>query len=213
MDEKNRRILGLLQQNARVSIKTIAAKVGLARSSVRERIARMEASGLIRAYRVELARNGDAAAVEAFLLIRLDRTPAPQTIARIVAQPAVVRCSSVGGDLDVIVEVRTPDVDALNRLRDEMASYPHVMELTTASSSSATRIAAASRPSVRITPFHFEHEKARQPDRRLASELCLFDTVAAAAVVGVIGGVVDLGGKLQHAAMQRLAPSRAQVER
>jgi DNA-binding Lrp family transcriptional regulator len=132
MDEKNQQILALLQQNARASIKTIAGKVGLARSSVRERVARLEAEGIIRGYRVELAsRDPLVPQVEAFLIIRLDKTPAPQTIARIIAHPAVTRCSSVGGDIDVIVEVRTPDIASLNRLRDEIAGYAHVVDLTT----------------------------------------------------------------------------------
>ena len=134
MDEKNRQILALLQENARMPIKSIAARVGLARSSVRERIARMEANGVIRAYRVEIGAAGGAktADVEAYLIIRLDRTPAPKTIARIVAHPEVARCSSIGGDIDVIVEAKTADVAALNGLRDELASYPHVVDLTTA---------------------------------------------------------------------------------
>lgn len=132
MDETNRRILALLQQNARASIKTIAGKVGLARSSVRDRIARMEAAGIIRAYRVELAKRDPLTSyVEAFLIIRLDKTPVPQTIARIIEHPAVKRCSSVGGDIDVIVEACTDDADSLNRLRDEIAGYPHVIDLTT----------------------------------------------------------------------------------
>jgi DNA-binding Lrp family transcriptional regulator len=132
MDETNKLILAALQENARMPIKSIAARVGLARSSVRERIARMEASGVIRAYRVETGAAAKTSAVEAYLIIRLDKTPAPKTIARIVAHPEVERCSSIGGDIDVIVEARTPDVAALNRLRDELASYPHVVDLTTA---------------------------------------------------------------------------------
>jgi DNA-binding Lrp family transcriptional regulator len=133
MDEKNRQILALLQQNARLPIKSIAARVGLARSSVRERIARMEAHGVIRAYRAEVNASGaQATDVEAYLILRLDKTPAPRTIARIVAHPEVTRCSSVSGDIDVIVEARTTDVASLNRLRDELACYPHVVDLTTA---------------------------------------------------------------------------------
>src|SRR5688572_9714907 len=133
MDETNRQILALLQENARIPIKSIAARVGLARSSVRERISRMEANGVIRAYRVELGAAGATTAdVEAYLIIRLDRTPAPKTIARIVAHPEAARCSSIGGDIDVIVEAKTADVAALNRLRDELASYPHDVDLTTA---------------------------------------------------------------------------------
>ncbi|MGH8186047.1 MAG: Lrp/AsnC family transcriptional regulator, partial [Steroidobacteraceae bacterium] len=114
MDEKNRRILEVLQRDARTPIKTIAAKVGMARSSVRERLLRMERDGLIRGYRVELGLPGSAGIVEAFLLLRLDKTPSPRTIARIVASPHVVRCSSVGGETDVVVEVRVTDIATLN---------------------------------------------------------------------------------------------------
>ena len=132
MDDKNRQILDLLQRDARISIKAIAARVGLARSSVRERIARLEREGTIRGYRVELAGSSPAdGSIGAFLLLRLAKTPAPTTIRRIVGCPDVVRCASVSGDTDVIVEVRTADVATLNRLRDEMAGYPHVTDLTT----------------------------------------------------------------------------------
>ena len=132
MDEKNRQILGLLQQNARLSIKTIAGKVGLARSSVRDRIARMEASGVIRAYRVELAsRDPLAPQVEAFLMIRA-RQDACDAHDRKYHRPSGGRALLIGRwRLDVIVEARTSDVDSLNRLRDEIACYPHVVDLTT----------------------------------------------------------------------------------
>lgn len=132
MDEKNRRILEVLQRDARTPIKAIAAKVGLARSSVRERLLRMERDGLIRGYRVELGLPGAGGIVEAFLLLRLDKTPSPRTIARIVGSPHVVRCSSVGGETDVVVEVRVTDIATLNRVRDEIADYPNVADLTTA---------------------------------------------------------------------------------
>jgi DNA-binding Lrp family transcriptional regulator len=76
MDEKNHQILRLLQQNARLPLKTLAGKVGLARSSVRERIARMEAEGIILGYKADVQpdhRRGEA--VRALLMIRLGRPP------------------------------------------------------------------------------------------------------------------------------------------
>lgn len=132
MDETNRQIIEVLRRDARTSIKAIAAKVGLARSSVRERLLRMEKEGVIRGYRVELGAEAGNGIVEAFLLLRLDKTPSPRTIACIVGSPHVVRCSSVGGETDVIVEVRVSDIATLNRVRDEIADYPHVADLTTA---------------------------------------------------------------------------------
>ena len=133
MDEKNLQILRLLQQNARLPLKTLAGKVGLARSSVRERIARMEADGIILGYRADV-RPGHRGAelVRALLLVRLRRTPARETVSRITASPAVRRCFSVSGDLDLVVELEAETMSGLNAARDEIALLPDVADVTTA---------------------------------------------------------------------------------
>jgi DNA-binding Lrp family transcriptional regulator len=133
MDEKNHQILRLLQQNARLPLKTLAGKVGLARSSVRERIARMEAEGIILGYKADVQpdhREGQA--VRALLMIRLGRTPARETVSRITALPAVRRCLSVSGDLDLVVEIESGVMSGLNVARDEIALMPDVADVTTA---------------------------------------------------------------------------------
>lgn len=133
MDEKNHEILRLLQQNARLPLKTLAGKVGLARSSVRERIARMEADGIILGYKADVQpdlHGGEA--VRALLMIRLKRTPARETVSRITALPAVRRCFSVSGDLDLVVEIEAAAMSGLNAARDEIALLPEIADLTTA---------------------------------------------------------------------------------
>jgi DNA-binding Lrp family transcriptional regulator len=133
MDEKNQKILQLLQQNARLPLKTLAGQVGLARSSVRERIARMEAEGIILGYKASVQPNhrGEEA-VRALLMIRLGRTPARVTVSRITALPAVRRCFSVSGDLDLMVEIEAAAMLGLNAVRDEIALMPDIADVTTA---------------------------------------------------------------------------------
>jgi DNA-binding Lrp family transcriptional regulator len=129
MDDIDRRILAVLQEDARRPVKTLAAEVGLSRSAVRERIARLQARGIIRRYTVEFDVPGAVAAV---LLVRLTRTPAPAVVRRVVACPEVVRCSSLSGDIDLLVEVVGSDVAAINRVRDQVASDPGVADVVTA---------------------------------------------------------------------------------
>lgn len=131
MDAINRRILDLLDRDARLPLKTIAAEVGLARSSVSDRIARMEASGVIRGYRVERGPDAMPAAVEAYLLMTLARTPDPGLVKTVCDDPAVRSCCSVGGEMDLVVHVRVADTAALNTLRDRFAADPRVKSLTT----------------------------------------------------------------------------------
>lgn len=133
MDEIDRRILGLLREDARAPLKTIAAEVGLARSSVRQRIVKLEREGAILGYRAELAREAvGGPGIRAFLLLRLHRTPASEALRAIAAMPAVKRFFSVTGDLDLVVEVDVPSMPDLNRTRDQIASLGQVADVTTA---------------------------------------------------------------------------------
>lgn len=129
MDDIDRRILALLQEDARRPVKTLAAEVNLSRSSVRERIARLQARGIIRRYTIEIDVPG---AVTAFLLVCLTRTPAPAVVRRVVACPEVVRCSSLSGDIDLLVEVVGASVAEINQVRDRIASEPGVADVVTA---------------------------------------------------------------------------------
>lgn len=130
MDAKDHVILELLRDNARLPLKTIAGAVGLASSSVRERIARLEDSGLIVGYgaRLGLAAPG----VSAILLVRLKATPDRGAVADLVAMAAVRRCWSVAGEIDLIVEIWGADMNALNAARDAIATHEGVKTVTTA---------------------------------------------------------------------------------
>jgi DNA-binding Lrp family transcriptional regulator len=133
MDDIDRTILRLLREDARAPLKTIAAEVGLARSTVRERITKLERDGAILGYRAELARTpGAPDGIRAFLLVRLTRTPATDALRRIAAMPDVRRFFSVTGDLDLVVEVAAGSMNDLNRTRDAIASLSEVADLTTA---------------------------------------------------------------------------------
>lgn len=129
MDDIDRRLLQLLREDASRPLKVLAAEVDLAPSSVRERIARLEGRGIIRRYTVEVA--AAPGTLTAILLVRLVRTPAPDVVATVVALPEVVRCSSLSGAIDLLIEVAGDDIAAINRVRDLVASQPGVADVET----------------------------------------------------------------------------------
>jgi DNA-binding Lrp family transcriptional regulator len=129
MDDIDRRLLELLREDASRPLKVLAAEVGLSRSSVRDRIARLQASGVIRRYTVELAPTSGT--IVAILMVRLTRTPAPAIVGRICATPEVVRCFSLSGSIDLLVEVAGTDVADINRVRDRIATEPGVADVET----------------------------------------------------------------------------------
>ena len=131
LDAKDRQLLDLLYRNARLPLKTLAARVGLARSSLRERVARLEANGVIRGYRADVDWPAQAPLVRAYLVVRLKHTPAPLLLARLRGRPEIERCSSVSGDIDMILAVAAESLDAITDVRDWLSAQPEVASVVT----------------------------------------------------------------------------------
>jgi DNA-binding Lrp family transcriptional regulator len=129
MDDIDCTLIRLLQEDASRPLKALAARVNLSRSSVRDRIARLESAGIIRRYTIETAE--PSATPAAILLVRLARTPDRDAVQAIVAHTNVVRCYSLSGDVDLLVEIRGADIDRINSTRDEIALLPGVTDVET----------------------------------------------------------------------------------
>ena len=128
MDSIDTEIVSLLRANARTPLKTIAATVKLARSTVRERLVKLEESGVILGYHALIA---DVDRISALLLLKLAKTPAPRTVAAITALPEVCRCYSLSGDVDLAVEIEARTTTQLNATRDRIATLPDVVDVVT----------------------------------------------------------------------------------
>ena len=129
LDDKDRQILDLLRADARLPLKTLAARVGLARSTLRDRLSRLEADGTIRGYHADIADGGSN--VSAYLFVRLKSTPAPGLIALLRRMPEVKSCTSLTGDIDLLVEIAAGTTDRVNAVRDRISSHEPVADLTT----------------------------------------------------------------------------------
>lgn len=129
LDDKDRKILEMLRADARLPLKALAARVGLARSTLRDRLTRLEAEGVIRGYHADIADGGQS--VSAYLFVRLKRTPAPEFIALLRRMPEVRSCTSLTGDIDLLVELATATTEHMNALRDRISTHEIVAGLTT----------------------------------------------------------------------------------
>jgi DNA-binding Lrp family transcriptional regulator len=129
-DDKDREILKILRDDARISAKALAAKVGLARSSLKERINRLERSGVIRGYRADIS--DPSLSAFACLLVKLKHTPSPDVVTRLKRLPEIKRCLSLAGELDLLIDVAAESLTRLNQIRDEISNLPEVAETTTA---------------------------------------------------------------------------------
>lgn len=130
MDAKDRKILSLLQEDSRLPYAEIGTRVGLAASSVHDRIRKLERGGLIRAYRAEVDLERAGYPITAFVSLAL-RPASPQEMpARIAEFPLVESCYSVAGDNSYALMVRAPSTKALEELLDDLRGK---LEVTTRS--------------------------------------------------------------------------------
>ena len=87
-------------------------------------------AGIIRGYRADIGQL-DEGQIQAFLLITLKRTPSLGALDRLAGFSEVRKVSSVSGQLDLVVEVEVGSINALNELRNEVATMDNVEDLTT----------------------------------------------------------------------------------
>ncbi len=130
LDARDRDILAILSREARIPLKTLAARIGLSRSATTERVAALEKDGVIRGYRADIGQM-DRDVVRAFLLVTLARTPSMDVLDLLAGRAEVRRVSSISGQLDLVVEVEVSSIDQLNRMRDVIADQSGVQDLTT----------------------------------------------------------------------------------
>jgi Lrp/AsnC family leucine-responsive transcriptional regulator len=123
LDERDLAILAALEKDARATYADIGGRVGLAPSSVHERVRKLERAGAIRAYRAEVDPHALGLDVTALVSVTpLDPRQPDDLPERVSAFPEVEDCHSVAGAENYVLKVRTATTvdleDLLRRLRD-----------------------------------------------------------------------------------------------
>ena len=128
LDELDRRILAELQADARLSQAAIAARVGLSRSAVQSRVARLEDSGVIAGYTLRLGVERDRPLVRAYLLVQGSGPDHNRAVKALEAFPEIRIADTVSGDTDLVLLVEAERLEDVTRVRDEVAklaaAYP-----------------------------------------------------------------------------------------
>jgi len=99
------RLLALLRANAREPTASLARKLGLARSTVQERIARLEREGTIKGYTVRLAEDAERQKLRAIVMISADPKQADRVGAELKRMAEVRSLSAVAGAYDMMALV------------------------------------------------------------------------------------------------------------
>ncbi|MEM9318256.1 MAG: Lrp/AsnC family transcriptional regulator [Pseudomonadota bacterium] len=126
-DELDRRIIRELQRNARESTSNIAARLNVARSTVHERIVRLEKDGVISGYSVVLSRNPSVENVQVMVFLEVKQRETRKILHKISQYSEVRVCLSINGEFDLFISVEAPRIEDLDIIIDEIAMTPGVL--------------------------------------------------------------------------------------
>ena len=115
LDKTDRKILKLLQQNARIAMTELAEKVGLSTTPVTERVRRLEREGIISGYHARLNPHALGQSLLVFVEIKLRSKSGNifEDFRREVAFiPQIMEFHLVSGEYDYLIKVRLPDMSA-----------------------------------------------------------------------------------------------------
>jgi Lrp/AsnC family leucine-responsive transcriptional regulator len=132
LDERDLEIVTALREDARATYADIAARVGLSASSVHERVRKLEAGGVITAYRAVVDPEALGLFVTALIAVTpLDPQQPDDLPERLADLPEVEDCLSVAGEANYILKVRTRSTNHLEELIRRLREKAGVSTRTT----------------------------------------------------------------------------------
>jgi DNA-binding Lrp family transcriptional regulator len=127
MDDLDHRLLALLRSDARESVASLAKKLGVARGTVQNRMARLEADGTIVGYSVRLKPDiQEQHQIRAVMTIAVEGNQVDGVVKALRGEPAVAGVHSTNGRWDLVAELRTDTLASFDRVLAKISRMPGV---------------------------------------------------------------------------------------
>jgi Lrp/AsnC family transcriptional regulator, leucine-responsive regulatory protein len=123
LDALGWKILGELQNDARVSFAELGRRVGLSTPAVAERVRRMEDEGIIRGYRAEIDPDKVGLPVTAFIRMSIVGNVLNKLTERVHSMPEIIECHRGTGEDSFILKVNAVSVEHLKDIIDRLTPY------------------------------------------------------------------------------------------
>ena len=123
MDNIDRKILTILQDNARTPLKVIAEQVFLSSPAVSARIERLESAGLITSYQAQLSAAAMGYQIKAFISLEVEPRQKPEFYPYIEKCPNVMECNCVTGDYSMLLKVCFHTTQELDQFINQLDQF------------------------------------------------------------------------------------------
>ncbi len=131
LDKTDRKILDILQSNAKITNAQLAQEIGLSPAPTLERVKKLENSGIIRSYHAKLDAQTVGLGVNTFVMVSLkghNKDNIEKFIDSIDRIDEIVECHHVTGSSDFILKIISQDISTYQKLMMEKVSNIDVVD-------------------------------------------------------------------------------------
>jgi DNA-binding Lrp family transcriptional regulator len=128
LDKTDRDLLTHLRADARESVSSLARKLDLARSTVQERIARLERTGVIAGYTIRSGEDYAGRQIAAHVMISVDPKLAASLTADLKKMPEVRTLAAISGTFDMMAEVAAETTAKIDTVLDSIGHLKGVQK-------------------------------------------------------------------------------------
>ena len=115
LDQIDQQLISQLRHNARESIATLAARLGVSRGTVNNRLRRLEDGGVIVGYTVRLRPEAETGGLQAWMSIAIEGNDARRVTASLLGEPSVLALHATNGQWDLLAELQVASLQQLAR--------------------------------------------------------------------------------------------------
>ena len=126
MDDLDERLIALLRHDARRSVSDLAVDLGLSRATVRARMIRLERTGDILGYTISLPSDAVAMPVRCVMMVEIEGHVADKVVRALGGFPEVSAIHTTNGRWDLVVELGTTTLPALDAILRKIRMVPGV---------------------------------------------------------------------------------------
>ena len=130
IDGKDKKLIALLQQNSRESTAKLARILGLSRTTVTNRIDRLEKRGVIKGYTVQFSEEYERAQIQAHVMISCDPKSTATIVNSLKQNPSIRELHAVNGVFEMLAIVNAQSTQDLDTVLDEIGNTKGVSKTT-----------------------------------------------------------------------------------
>jgi DNA-binding Lrp family transcriptional regulator len=116
MDDLDRKLLGLLRENARTPVATLAKALKVSRGTVQNRLAKLERDGTIAGYTVRLQPTIDEQRIVALTTIAVEGNRIEPVLRALRGDPAIGTLHTTNGRWDLVAEIRADTLQSFDQV-------------------------------------------------------------------------------------------------